>query len=191
MLDFNENGGMYVGFSEKIYDPAVQAALKKNKRIAAIFFILLILAPIVICIILSVKNDDNSLVAVGFGVSAVFFVINVIAFIMQKTKRQWDGEVVKKYTERKQRGGDHRGSYTEHVVELRTDSGKKKKISGTVNPYYDYLNVGDKVRYYPQFNNYYEKYDKSNDTYVICPVCGTKNNIADDICKKCKVPVIK
>ena len=191
MLDFNGNDNSYVGFSDKIYDPAVQAALKKNKMAAAIFFILLILAPIVICIILSIKNDDNSLIAVGFGVSLVFLAINIISFLNQKLKKQWDGEVVNKYTERKRRGGDSHGSYTVRVVELRTDSGKKKKISGTVNPYYEYLNIGDKVRYYPQFNNYYEKYDKSNDTYLICPVCGTKNDIGEDTCKRCKVPVIK
>ncbi|MBR6399841.1 MAG: hypothetical protein IKS17_01275 [Firmicutes bacterium] len=191
MLDFNGNDNLYVGFSDKIYDPAVQAALKKNKRAAAIFFILLILAPIVICIILSVKNDDNSLVAVGFGISAVFLVINIISFISQKTKRQWDGVVVNKYTEVKRRDPNSDSTQTYRTVELRTDSGKKKKISASINPYYEYLNVGDRVRYYPQFNNYYEKYDKTNDTYVICPVCGIKNDITQDTCKRCKVPIIK
>lgn len=190
MLDFNGNDNLYIGYSDKIYDPAVQAALKKNKRAAGVFFILLILAPIVVSAILCIKNDDTSVIMVGFGVSAVFFVFNVAAFIVQKTKRQWDGEVVKKYTERR-RSGDNDIATTYYTVELRTDSGKKKKISGTINLYFDYLNVGDKVRYYPQFNNYYEKYDKSNDSYVICPVCMTKNNIADDHCKKCRVPVIK
>lgn len=188
MLDLNES---YIGYSDKIHDPAVQAALKKNKAAAFIFFILLILAPIVISIIISIKNDDNSVIAVGFGVSAVFFVFNAVYFLIGKTKRQWDGTVVKKYTERKHSSGDNDTRLTYYVVELRTDSGQKKKISGTINPWYDYLHEGDKVRYYPQFNNYYEKYDKSNDSYVYCPVCMSKNSINDEFCKRCKVPVIK
>ena len=191
MSGFDGNNNLYIGYSDKIHDPAVQSALKKNKIAAFIFFILLILAPIVISIIISIKNDDNGAVAVGFGVSAIFFVFNVVYFLINKTKRQYDGVVVKKYTERKHRGGGNDGYMTYQVVELRTDSGRKKKISGTVNPWNDYLHEGDKVRYYPQFNNYYEKYDKSNDSYVYCPVCMSKNSLNDDICKRCKVPVIK
>ncbi|MBQ9518346.1 MAG: hypothetical protein IJR59_00425 [Firmicutes bacterium] len=181
----------YIGYSERIHSPEVQAALKKSRRAAGIFFILLILAPIVISLILSVKNDDGSLVMVGFGVSFVFLVINIISFIAQKTKRQWDGTVVDKKRENRTEASRGHSNVRRLTVVVRTDSGSIKKISGSINPYYDYLDIGDKIRYYPQYNNYYEKFDKSGDSYVLCPVCGSKVDIDADRCKRCKVPAIK
>ena len=49
--------------------------------------------------------------------------------------------------------------------------------------------MGDRVRYHPDID-YYEKYDKSNDTHILCPFCNKVNPISDDVCK-CGAPVLK
>ena len=183
---------VYIGYSDKINDPAVQAALNKNKKAAKGFLVIVLIVPIAVTFFIGVKNGNvPDMVAGGVGISAVILVINIISSLLQAGKKQWEGTVTGKRTETHRNNRDEDNISTYYVVDILTNDGKKRKISGTVNPYFDYLNVGDKVRYYPQFNNYYEKYDKSGDSYVFCPVCMTKNNIEDDFCKRCKVPVIK
>lgn len=52
-------------------------------------------------------------------------------------------------------------------------------------------NVNDRIRFHPKINNYYEKYDKSQDTYLICPACLAKNSPEKDRCVYCHVPLLK
>lgn len=52
-------------------------------------------------------------------------------------------------------------------------------------------NVNDRIRFHPKLNNYYEKYDKSQDTYLICPACLAKNSPEKDRCVYCHVPLLK
>ncbi len=183
------------GFSNKIDDPSMKAALKKNKNAAVVFAVILVLAPIVVTFILSVKNDDFQNLVYGGILSLVFLIFSLAPAIKKSGKKPWDGSVTDKRVElRKERDSDGGISRRNvYVVQFCKDNGKKAKLEETEinHNYFDYLNIGDKVRYYPQFNCYYEKYDKSNDTYAICPICNTKNDIANDNCSKCGVPVIK
>ena len=112
--------------------------------------------------------------------------------------KQWDGTVTEKHTETRQEktsadGDDCHSTYTLYIVQIRKENGRVKKLKEKEHnhPYYDYLQVGDRVRYHPQFNYYYEKYDKSRDSYAFCPVCACKNNLSRDTCARCGVPVIK
>lgn len=82
-------------------------------------------------------------------------------------------------------------NYVQYTIYFRTDSGKKKlsvsKSYGDPNyrDYYDYLNIGDRVRYYPQLAFKYEKYDKTNDSVIPCMFCKTINDIHNDRCEVC------
>jgi uncharacterized paraquat-inducible protein A len=49
---------------------------------------------------------------------------------------------------------------------------------------FDYLSVGDRVRYHPTFGTY-EKYDKSKDRIIYCNICRMMNPIKNDRCKRC------
>lgn len=187
-----------LGFSDKITDPAIRAAMKKNKNGTAVFAVLLVLAPFVVTLILGVKNDDMSIAGIGAVISAIFLLINLISSAKKKAEKQWDGTVIDKRVETRRKkytpdGDRDAQAKTVYIIQFRTESGKTKTLeeSDINHVYYDYLNVGDKVRYHPQFNCYYEKFDKTHDTRTICPVCGTVNNIADDTCTRCGVPVIK
>ena len=187
-----------MGFSEKINDPAIRAAMKKNGKGTLIFAIIIILAPIIITFIIGVKNDDMGVVGGGAVISIVFLVINLISGVKKKGEKQWDGVVIdkrvetirKKYTPEGDRDAQ---ASTVYKTLFQAENGKIKILEEPAinNVYYNYLNVGDKVRYYPQFTCYYEKFDKSRDTYAICPICATKNDISKDTCSRCGVPIIK
>lgn len=183
------------GFSDKIDDPLIKAALKKNKRFTLVFAVFLVLAPIVVTFILSIKNDDFENLTYGGILSLVFLIFSLLPAIKKCGKKPWDGTVVDKCTELRKENASDGGTIERivYVVKFRKDNGRKSKLeeSELNHIYFDYLNIGDKIRYYPQFNCFYEKYDKSHDTYAICPICGTRNDIASDSCSRCGVPVIK
>jgi hypothetical protein len=77
--------------------------------------------------------------------------------------------VVNKYSKERSehRGGDDDNyrTYMEYTTVITTDAGKKKTIveKDSGRNMYDYLAVGDRVRYHPKFGTY-EKYDKSKKT---------------------------
>lgn len=183
------------GFSEKIDDPLIKSALKKNKKFTFVFAVVLVLAPIVVTFILSVKNDNFSNLTYGGILSLIFLLFSLVPAIKKIGKKSWDGTVVDKRTElRKENDSDGNTTRrTVYIVKFRKANGRKAKLEESEfnHIYFDYLNVGDKVRYYPQFNCFYEKYDKNQDGYAICPICSTINDISNDTCAKCGVPIIK
>lgn len=77
-------------------------------------------------------------------------------------------------------------TYTEYTTVIRIDTGKEKKLieRDSQRDMYDYLAVGDRVRYHPMFGTY-EKYDKSRDRIIYCNVCSMMNPIKNDRCKRC------
>ena len=186
-----------IGFSNRVNDPAIHAALKRNKKATTIFAMFLVPAPLVIALILSALKDKPEYITVGVAVSGVFLITSLISGAKKKAEKQWDGTVVDKRTEQKRTSrGDEPVWETEYVLKIQTDSGEIKYIresgaSRSYYGYYDYFNLGDRLRYHPQFNCFYEKYDKTWDKQLLCPVCGRRNNIELDTCANCGVPIIK
>ena len=114
--------------------------------------------------------------------------------------RPWEGVVVNKYARERVRQCNDKydnhietQTYFEYHLEFRTAAGEKKEIMerDSTRRYYDYFRVGDYVRYHPQLNNFYEKYDKSRDKYLICPVCGKESKASLDRCKYCHNILVK
>lgn len=187
-----------VGFSSKINDPSLQNAMKSNAKGTIIFAIILALLPIIVTFFIGVSNDDFEAMPIGLAISAVIIVFNLVSIAKKKSEKQWDGVVLdkknQKVHERSTDGEYH--DYTKYTIVFKDDNGKKRKLEegnpgNSAHPYYDYLNIGDRVRYYPQFNCFYEKYDKTHDTYLYCPICGSKNDIAKDNCDNCGVILLK
>jgi hypothetical protein len=126
---------------------------------------------------------------IGVGIALVMLVVNLLA--LRKTKQpMWEGVVVNKYSKEKSehRGGEDNNyrTYTEYTTIINTDAGKKKTIveKDSGRHMYDYLSVGDRVRFHPRFGTY-EKYDKSKDRIIYCSVCTMMNSIQNDRCKRC------
>ncbi len=156
---------------------------------------ILIFAPFLVTLVLSIKEDNTEYLGYGVVISAVFLIFNLLSAIKKKSERQWDGVVIDKYTKQRTASSTDDGftTYTLYIVKIRKENGRIKKLKEKERncPYYEYLQIGDKVRYHPQFTYFYEKFDKSRDSYLLCPICATKNSITQDNCSSCGVPVIK
>ena len=82
---------------------------------------------------------------------------------------------------------------------IQTTTGQKKEIKERIDNgnfltcrAWDYLEVGDRVRYHAQFTGFpYEVYDKTRLSFLYCVCCRTKNDVAADRCKKCGAPLLK
>ena len=199
--DIREGIPMFPGFSDRASHPEILAAVKKNRRAAKIFGFILVPLPLIGFIIYGKVSGDFELgksALYGGIVSAIFLLFALIGFIKGRAKNTYDATVIDKKTEleRRHTNSDDDSLVTKYTVVVRTDEGKKKKIvewEGSMITAYNYLNVGDRFRYHPEFNFPYELYDKSRAPYIACVSCGTKNPVAADRCQnqKCRLPLLK
>lgn len=199
--DTPSQGGR-VGFSDKINDPKIIESMEKSKKAGRDCIYILIPLPLIIYLIVSFVSDEVELkdaLIIGGAISVIFLLFNLFTSFLSNAKRSWDGVVVnKRYRERTRRYKDGNiEHYDEYEIIFRTDSGKKERCverdhHGRCDVYYyDYLEIGDRVRYFPQLNFSYEKYDKSRDSEIPCMMCKEFNDIHNDICDKCGNPLFK
>ena len=188
-----------MGFSSKINDPAFAKYLKNTNRWSAIFSIIIAVAAVIGFYIYgetSSEMENPQALYIGLGIGGMFLLIALFTIIGRKKSTTWDGTVVDKKIEKKRRsqssGDDHYWeNYTLFTVFLRSDSGKKHKISvENDDTLYNYYQVGDRVRHHKGLNSY-EKYDKSRDSIIFCNACASLNDIRDDYCFRCKCPLLK
>lgn len=178
-----------VGFSDRYNSPELLAvAQEKRKSSIGCMWIMFIL-PLIGFPIAGLLMDDFPLgeaIIIGVGTALILLFVNLLALGSSK-KPIWEGVVVNKYSNERYQQRDSNETYTEYTVVIKTDAGKKKTIverrgGGQM---YDYLSVGDRVRYHPRFGTF-EKYDKSKDRIIYCNVCTRVNPIQNDRCSWCK-----
>lgn len=187
------------GFSERLTDPEILAAMQRNSRAAGIFGVVLIPLPLIGFLIYSKvtgKMEFSEALKIGAIVSGVFLLFTLISLVKRKTAKSYDAVVTDKRTRTTYRhtNSDDKEMITEYTVVARTDDGKTRKIveyEGSPLQAYEYLNIGDRFRYHPQFVFPYEHYDKSKAPYLCCVSCGKKNPVTADRCQKCNVPLLK
>jgi len=195
-----------VGFSDKINDPKIVESIKKSKKFSRGCAFIMIPLPLIIYLIVSFVSDEvntTDALVIGGAISVVFLLINLLSIYISNAKRGWDGVVTDKRYQNKTRRVKNGENweikhYDEYVLTFRTDSGKKERCVESFFQgravdvdYYQYLEIGDRVRYYPQLNYSYEKYDKSRDSSIPCMMCKKFNDIHNDVCDSCGNPLFK
>ncbi len=186
-----------VGWSDVANSPEMVETIKKNKRSAVGWtwvFTLLFPVGFLIAGLLSDEVPLNEALIIGIGLGLLILAINLWRIAGMK-KPVWDGVVMKKVEKKRYKRDNDDGSsqsYMEYIVLIRTERGKKKRIVERQRDraMYDYLDVGDRVRYHPALETY-EKYDKSKDQVIYCNVCRLRNSIRNDRCDRCKNLLLK
>ena len=187
------------GFSDRVNNPKILAAVKKNRKAAGIFSLLLVPLPLIGFVVYSIFSDQietNQAIKYGRFISAVFLIFALYSSVKGRAKNSYEATVIDKKSRRSYRykNSDDESYYTEYITIVRTTDGKKKKIierEGSQIWAWDYLNVGARFKYHPQFHFPYELYDKSKAPYIACVSCVTKNSIEDDCCQNCGLPLLK
>ena len=187
------------GFSDRVNHPEILAAVKKNRKAAGIFSLLFAPLPLIGFVIYSIVSDKmetTDALKYGAVISGIFLLFAIYGFVKERAKNTYEATVIDKKTglTYRHKNTDDPEMVTEYVTVVRTSDGKKKRIveqEGTQIWAWDYLQVGDRFKYHPQFHFPYELYDKSRAPYIACVSCGTKNSIESDRCQKCGLPLLK
>ena len=183
-----------VGWSHVPSSREVEEVREKIKRSAIRWTCVFTLLFPVVFLIAGLFSDEvplNEGLIIGSGLGLLLLAINLWR-ISGTNRPAWDGEVIKKL-QKKRWKNDKDGtsqSYNEYIVLIRTEAGKKKRIVERQGDMYDYLDVGDRVRYHPALETY-EKFDKSKDRYIYCNICRLRNSIRNDRCERCNHPLFK
>jgi len=186
----------YIGWTSHHLDPVVIQRAEKNKKNAWAFTIFLTAAFPLGFGLAGILMEDMPLeeaLLIGIGLGLLMLLIGIIRISRMKAGI-WEGTVTDKRQKQKMDHSQsddvvrHKTIYTIYVTE---NSGKKHKLKYTDNAaMYNYFNIGDKIRCHLSFGTY-EKFDKSRDREIFCNICGTLNDISQDVCKSCRLPLFK
>ena len=202
-MDNSYGRAQLVGYSSKINEAELTNKQKQESRnlvIAALVAPLIIVAAFQIAAFFYTEFSRLAWLILGI----VLGIIIMIALLVQSTKRKhvtnFEGELVKKQVRKKSSGDPQTGmieTYYLHSLIFRDTKGKTQKYSErcatkepTENAWSRYLQIGDKVRYHAQ-QDFFEKYDKSNDALLPCVECRTLFDIALNNCPQCNTTAIK
>lgn len=195
-----------IGFSKVVFEPRFKNFYEKNIRKKIFLNFLIVLMPFFILVSASLLANVIPLgyaLKVSLVISSIILILSLFIWFISSKAKSWDGEVISKHEEEREKtvkygSGKHaryeRVSYTVYVIQVLLDSEDSYNIvyeTDTVEGkyYYENFNEGDRIRYHGKLH-YYEKYDKSKDTFVLCPFCKTVNYIKSSKCE-CGAPLIK
>lgn len=195
-------GAAGIGWSPYVNAPSLKKQEKKTKRGLRIGMgiVSVIIAAV---IMISSKMDFEDLLDGGYvTVLGPLVIIWVFWFLWMtinfRKKKGWEGEVINKdqKTYEDKRKDDEGNSWTEsttyYTVYFRDTAGKEHKfVQSRTGSWYDYLEVGDRVRYHGKYTNYYEKYDKSKLEEIPCAGCGARCDTRAKYCTSCGTILFK
>jgi hypothetical protein len=180
-----------MSFSPKIEDPSYSRYKKDSVAWSFLFsFILFVIAVIAFPIY---GNSTGELdwpesLFYGMGIGWMFVAIAGLQTIKRRIDKTWDGTVIDKQVYSKFYNNE---PHTQYVIKIEKDSGKIKTVKWTdYSELFDYYETGDRVRHHKGLF-YYEKYDKSRDSLILCIACRHFNDIKEDFCTMCKCPLLK
>ena len=183
------------GYSRRVDSERMRAALKKQRRTTRIAAACLVAAPLIIMPIYGAVSSSMeiwSAILYGVIVSIIVALVTLYMSLKRMLSKPFEGTVVDKKHSRRYGRAARRSPGSRNIWRIRIDcdDGKhrKKDVSATV---YNYLQVGDRVRYLPQFPQPFEKYDKSRDAEIPCMFCGIMNSVENDSCTGCHNPLLK
>ncbi|KUG05125.1 hypothetical protein ASZ90_017446 [hydrocarbon metagenome] len=185
-----------IGFSPRINDPAFKKYQNASKNWALMFSLIIAVIAIIAFPIYGEVSGEMEMpysLYYGMGIGGMFVAIALFQNIGKGLDSTWDGVVVDKRTYKKTESDRNSNTFSTHTYfeyTVKRDNGKiythSTKGDDTV---YNYYNIGDKVRHHKGFG--YEKYDKSRDTFLFCTACASINDISDEVCFRCKCPLLK
>lgn len=191
-----QKSGVLIGFSPKINDPSFQAYKRKSVAWAFIFAgILAVIACVGFPIYSNMTGelDWPDSLFYGMGIGGMFLVIAFLQTMKRGLDKTWDGVVEFKdsYTLRERNDNGQAHYHTVYILKIKKDSGGTKKHKWRDIPgVYHYYNVGERVRHHKGLI-YYEKYDKSQDSQIMCAACLSFHDMDKDTCPRCKCPLLK
>ena len=187
------------GWSDRVDNPEILAGLERRRKSAfrwtCIGIVLALAAPPLVSKYLDTSVAMGDAFKIGCVIAGIIALCSFLGKLSRSAKNAYEGEVTDKREEIRHKSGKNGDSYrTEYVTYVQRVDGGKEKIkdsSKRAASAWEYLKVGDRFKYHPQFAFRYELYDKSKAEHLFCPVCAKKNPVESDRCSRCYAPLLK
>lgn len=186
-----------IGYSTKIYDPALTRYIKNTNRWSLIFSLFLAVVAVIGFYIYGERSGsmgNPEALYIGFTIGSMFILIALYQIFNRNKSTTWDGIVIDKNIRNSRKyvkSQDHYKDILEYRITIRSDRGEYRDITAEDDDtLYNYYQVGNRVRHHKGLNSY-EKYDKTGDTIIFCNACASLNDINNDYCFRCKCPLLK
>ncbi|MBQ6018535.1 MAG: zinc-ribbon domain-containing protein [Clostridia bacterium] len=194
----NQTGAGGVGYSSRADDPTLKTQKKKGKAFGFVFLLLFSVGVAAYLLISKqVPATAEGYRNVGLVVGAIWLIDLLWYLSSLRKKKDWEGVVERKEhtTETRSRRDSDGDSHLEHAdvyrVYFRTSDGKRRKEQAVGNSrLFDQFFEGERVRHIGRLD-YYEKYDKSRDAFLLCAGCGSSRDARDDYCGRCGCVMLK
>ncbi len=176
-----------MAYSLKIHDPRFDKYIKNTKDYKYQFgFALAIIAVVGFYLYgeLSDEMDNPEAFHIGLVIGGMFLLIGIYSAFSRKKEATWDGEVVEKEIQEKEKS-------TDFIVYFEDENHKRyERRTENDATVYNYFKIGDKVRYHGKLRSF-EKFDKSKDAIIFCNACAFMHEIDEHICRNCGCPLLK
>lgn len=185
------------GYSMIVDSPEMTKYMDKQRKWRNIWLVLVVVAPIVGFSAYAMFTGDiemSEALMYGPCVSLIMFLFGIYPTVKQKMQSSYIGTVIEMTHKTKVHydSNDHESIVTTYYIVTRDSRGKKHKHKSTdYESVYSFLNVGDEVRYLPQFPNPFEKKLTPGDTHTCCSFCQHVVGLDNDTCPYCKAPILK
>ena len=97
--------------------------------------------------------------------------------------------VADKYEEFKEYHADIGFTFVYYDVIFKDAAGHPLSFRGTDKRHWEYYQIGDRCLYHGDIH-FFEKYDKSRDTFSLCPFCLKKVELGQMRCTHCNKPLL-
>ena len=195
-------GAAGIGWTPYAKDATLKHHMKKTKkgmRIGMAIVSIIIAAVIMISSHMDFDDLMNGGYVTVLGPLAIIWVFWFIWMTLNfKKTKGWEGEVINKdcktyENKNRDEDGNVTKSYsTYYNIYFRDTNGKERKlVQSNTGAWYEYLQVGDRIRYHGTNTNYYEKFDKSKEPFIPCAGCGARCDARATYCSTCGVRLFK
>lgn len=194
-----KNGAPEPGWSDRVNDPEIAAAIAKNRKAAfkwgCVTVLIALVAPTVVSKFAPDAIKPEHAIQTGLVIAGAIIVCSILCKIVRAFRKPYEAVVTDKIIEKSLHRDRNESSSdrVHYITVVRTTDGRKKKITETgFRPFvWNYMSVGDRFRYHPQFDFPYELYDKPKAGNLRCVVCSKENPLEADRCSRCHAPLLK
>ena len=199
MAYVEKKGVPEAGWSDRVNSPELAAAVAKNRRAAfrwgVVLCIIALVAPTVVSKFAPDAVKPEQAIPMGLVIAGAIIVFSVLNKIVRSFRKPYEAVVTDKIVEKNlsRNRDDTDNDRVYYITVVRTTDGRRKKIKETgMRPFvWNYMSVGDRFRYHPQFDFPYELYDKPKAGNLRCVVCSKENPLEADRCSRCHAPLLK